>query len=356
MSITAPANPTAKFAVTSRKTSRYVVDDAWLEDVSPFGLQGLRRQTISLLKADRVGALAANLALRGTRKQIRDETFVANTLASSNNWCDNYQVVHLIEKSLWINGRSDLVMTLVPNPSQIPDDPPPRIREALTRAYALHPQATVWYGVPLFSDQCNAQGLPIPLTAQQVEAENRRRIQAAQTQALRWRWLYRAARQLVATPGYCARIAGNCRRRVRLIARKGWEHVQQARMDAKRRQKARIISELEYARYGRSSTAIPAHSTLLGRVASNGMKSAELAWELFAIPTSVAGAAGMTAALIQIAPTLFVTPTTFVPLAVVSCDPFLFVELPGEDRKLRHLGHWYWQGNVHGKKILHLHV
>lgn len=45
---------------------------AELEDDSPFGLQGLLRENIQILKPDCVTRLAITLALRGTNRQIRD--------------------------------------------------------------------------------------------------------------------------------------------------------------------------------------------------------------------------------------------------------------------------------------------
>ena len=56
------------------------VGDVGLEDASPFGLQGLQRETLRVLKADCITRLATTLALTATRKQIRDEGFVAEML------------------------------------------------------------------------------------------------------------------------------------------------------------------------------------------------------------------------------------------------------------------------------------
>ena len=82
-----------------------------------------------------------------------------------------------------------------------------------------------------------------------------------------------------------------------------------------------------------------------------------MAFELTIFDTPVVGAAtsfvGATAApliLIKFVPLLFI------PLTVVSCDPFLFVELREEPGKLRHIGHWYWQKRDGGRDKLHLHV
>jgi hypothetical protein len=79
--------------------------------------------------------------------------------------------------------------------------------------------------------------------------------------------------------------------------------------------------------------------------------------ELTAYQTSLAGAAspylGMIAAPLAVAK---FAPLIFVPLTVVACDPFLFVELPDEPGKLRHLGHWYWQTQPEGGQKLHLHA
>ncbi|MEZ6124202.1 MAG: hypothetical protein R3C49_13650 [Planctomycetaceae bacterium] len=66
---------------------------------------------------------------------------------------DEYRIIHLIERSLWFDGRRDFVMQMTRNPSQIADNPPAEIRRALARAYTLHPDATVWYGVPLFGEE-----------------------------------------------------------------------------------------------------------------------------------------------------------------------------------------------------------
>ena len=54
-----------------------VVGDMGLDEVSPFGLQGLKRETLQVLRSDCIDRLAVALALRGTRQQIRDESFVA---------------------------------------------------------------------------------------------------------------------------------------------------------------------------------------------------------------------------------------------------------------------------------------
>ncbi|HEY4262771.1 MAG TPA: hypothetical protein VGM98_21610 [Schlesneria sp.] len=73
---------------------------AEFEDDSPFGLQGLMRESVRILKPECVTRLAITLALRGTRRQIRDMNFVNRVLSYDPSWLDEYQVVHLIERSL----------------------------------------------------------------------------------------------------------------------------------------------------------------------------------------------------------------------------------------------------------------
>ncbi|MEJ7594754.1 MAG: hypothetical protein WKF77_24770 [Planctomycetaceae bacterium] len=87
-----------------------LVGDMGLEDNSPFGLQGLARESIELLKAEAIKPLAAALALGGNRDQIRDHALTKKILARNSGWVDEYCIVRLIESSLWFNGQSDFVM------------------------------------------------------------------------------------------------------------------------------------------------------------------------------------------------------------------------------------------------------
>ncbi|MDB5341801.1 MAG: hypothetical protein JWP89_178 [Schlesneria sp.] len=323
---------------------------AEFEDDSPFGLQGLMRESISILKPDCVTRLAITLALRGTRRQIRDMSFVNRVLSYDPSWLDEYQVVHLIERSLWIQGHSDLVMTLTRNPTQIPDNPPPKIMQALARANALHPTSTVWYGVPVFGDDKNADGLPIPVTANQVRAEADRRIRAAQQHALWWGWAYRGLMSAVRFPGRCWQFAKLAAGMVWGAARGVAAYCQRARDDARRRARAEIQAQLEYYRSGCSQTLIPAHTTWLGQGLDTGAMMLEYQAALAAYLAPLVGASTAPLLVAKFAPLLFI------PLTIVSTDPFLFVELPDEPGKLRHLGHWYWQDQPKGRQKLHLHV
>lgn len=323
---------------------------AKLEDDSPFGLQGLMRENIQILKPDCVTRLAITLALRGTNRQIRDMNFVNRVLAYDPSWLDEYQVVHLIERSLWIQGHSDLVMTLTRNPTQIPDNPPPKIMQALARANALHPQSTVWYGVPLFGDDKNADGLPIPVTAEQVRAEAARRIRAAQQHALWWGWAYRSLMSAMRFSRRCWRsaklVAGIPMGAVRGIA----AYCQRVRDDARKRARAEIKAQLEYYRLGCSYTEIPELTTWLGRGLDTGAMVLGYQAAMAAYLAPIVGASTAPLLVAKFAPLLFI------PLTIVSTDPFLFVELPEEPGKLRHLGHWYWQEQAKGRQKLHLHV
>ncbi len=330
-----------------------ILEDFELEDNSPFGLQGLARNTLQIIKPNCITRLAITLALRATREQIRDRDYVNRVLSWHPEWVDEYQVVHLIERSLWIQGHSDLVMTMIRNPSQIPDNPPPKIREALSRAYMLHPDATVWYGVPLFGTETNSEGLPIPVTASEVRAEADRRMEAAQQHALRWGWMYRAALTAARIPSMCWHAGVLARQRLQRAVEGMKSYWQKARKDARLRARAIYQAELEHCRYGCSHTAIPEHTTVLGR----SLESACVFMELVIYEASIVGRAspflGLMATPIAIAK--FV-PMLIVPMTMVSVDPFLFVELPEEPGKLRHLGHWYWQQKPLGRKKLHLHL
>ncbi len=355
-----PPRAAAKRAGASTKRSRprhslppVVADLGWeaagFDEASPFGLQGLAREPLTLIKPDCMNKLAVTLALKSTPDQIRDEKHVASILARHPEWFDEYSVVHLIEKSLWIQGQSDLVMTLTRNPSQIPDNPPPEIQEILTRAYQLHPQATIWYGVPLFSTETNAEGLPLPVGADAIRAEARRRIAAAQQHALRWGWAYRSAVNAVALPmlGYLGmRRAWTRVQASRLAVR---EFFRRARRNARRRARAEFQAQREYCRSGRTrvvTVGMAKDTPLLDRMAMRALESSLLMDEL--ITHTTPGAA--------VAPLLMLKLLLIAPLSVVACDPFLFVELPDEPGKLRHLGHWYWQDQPDGSKKLHLHT
>lgn len=321
-----------------------------LEDNSPFGLQGLLRETIRILKPDCITRLAITLAMRGTRKQIRDMNFVNRVLSYDESWMEEYQVVHLIEKSLWIQGRSDLVMTLTKNPTQIPDNPPQKILNALARANTLHPQSNIYYCVPLFGEDTNEDGLPIPVTAAEVKAEAARRIKAAQQHALMWGWAYRAALAVLGFPGRCvhyARIVGGVFRHMGQVVA---DYNRRVREDARRRARAAIKARLEYYRMGCSQTQIPEHTTMLGQGLDTGAMFLEYQASLAAYLAPLIGAGAAPLLVSSFAPLLFM------PIVIVSADPFLFVELPEEPGKLRHLGHWYWQTQPEGKKKLHLHV
>jgi len=331
-----------------------------LNDVSPFGMQGSRREVLQILDPDCVGRLAATLALTGSRQEIRSREFVDRTIARHPQWVAEYQVVRLIEKSLWIQGHCDLVMTLTRNPSQIPDDPPPAIMKALARSYALHPEAATWYGVPLFSEQKNRQGLPIPLLAHEIREEHEKRILAAQQNALRWGWLYRLMAETMQIPGRLGRAGAAVGRKVGQAGTAMVRQWRQARRDARLRRHAQALAELQYARTGRVWAEMPEHSTLLGRLASRtgGVlgTAADTTIRYSAVPLTFGALTGtslMAAKAILIAKAI---PTVIVPMAIVATDPFLFVELPEEPGRLRLIGHWYWQQHRKGRKQLHLHV
>ncbi len=333
-----------------RRNLPAVVGDMGLDEASPFGLQGLQRENLQILKADCIGRLAVALALGGTRKQIRDDQFVAKILERQPEWTEEYRIVHLIERSLWISGHSDLVMTLTRNPSQIPDNPPRQIRDTLTRAYQLHPESTIWYGVPLFGDETNAEGLPIPLTAAQLRQEAQRRIAAARQPALRWGWLYRSALSAAYVPGVCWRAGQRGCQRLQQAAHACHEHYRRARRDARRRTRAAVRAQMEYCHTGRSRTTIPEHTTSLGWTAARTIEAIFFAQALMGYTAPVTGAAAVPLLLAKIVPLLIV------PMTVVAADPFLFLELPDEPGKLRHLGHWYWQAQADGQQKLHVHA
>lgn len=328
-------------------------NDSVFDDLSPFGLQGLAKKKIRIIKSDCIARFAISLTLSGTRKQVQDPKFLADRLKSHPEWCDEYQIVHLIEKSLWIQGRSDLVMTLTRNPKRIPDNPPPKIKQALFDARMYHRDATIWYGVPLFGDEKNADGLPIPVTADEVRLEARRRLQAAQELALRWLWCLRIAMVFTSILVLLWRCGAAVQRRVHSFCHGLAQYWKRSREDARRRDRARFTAEWEYSRYGYATTRIPDHKTSLGK----GMEAARVIFELTVFDTSVVGTASsfVGAAAVPLIVAKFV-PLLFVPIAVVSCDPFLFVELPEEPGKLRHIGHWYWQKRDGARDKLHLHV
>lgn len=349
-------------ATTEQGRNLPLVGDMGIEDNSPFGLQGIRRETLTLLKASAVKPLAAALALSGRRKEIEDPEIARKLLAGNSQWVDEYRVVHLIERSLWFEGRCDFVMQMTRNPSQIPDNPPAEIREALARAYFLHPEATVWYGVPLFGEERNANGLPVPLTASQVREEAERRLVAAREHALRMGWIYRSLLRVRRIP----LILRQSVRRQWLGIKGVWHRFvseyRRARRDALHRGRAATRAQFEYVRTGKSTTIIPEHSTRIGKIASlaaaslarvgNGLdRSAHLTEEF--IENHQYAAAGLA---VLPAMALQVMPLFLVPAAVVACDPFLFVELPDEPGKLRMIGHWYWQPQSNGCETLHVHV
>ena len=344
---------TATAGSMKHRESSTVSSGAEFEDSSPFGLQGLARNSLQILKPDCITRLAVTLALRATHAQLLDDAYIHRVLSWHPDWVEEYQVVHLIERSLWIQGHSDLVMTMTRNPSQIPDNPPPKIKEALSRAYLLHPDSTIWYGVPLFGPETNAEGLPIPVTATEVRAEATRRIQAARDHALRWGWMYRAAVKAAQVPTMCWHLGLRVRNRVEQARQGAAKYWAKCRQDARRRARAIYQAESERCRFGKSHIEIPEHRTWLGQ----SLETACVMLELMAYQASVAGSAspflGLVAAPVAIAK---FAPLLFIPLTVVSCDPFLFVELPDEPGKLRHLGHWYWQKQNEGTDKLHLHV
>ena len=310
---------------------RFSDDCSGFEDSSPFGLQGLAKKKIRIIKPESITRFAVNLALSATRKQIQDPKFVAGQLKSHPEWYDEYRIVHLIEKSLWIQGRNDLVMTLTRNPKRIPDNPPPKVKQALFEARMYHRDATIWYGVPLFGDEKNADGLPIPVTAVEVGLEARRRIEAAQKLALRWLWCFRTAMAFTSIAVFCWQFGLAVKRRIQSICRGIALYWQRSREDSRRRDRARFTAEWEYGRYGHATTKIPDHGTWLGK----SLEAARVIFELTVFETQVAGVASSFLGAAAIAK--FV-PLLFVPIAVVSCDPFLFVELREEPGKLRHIG------------------
>lgn len=328
-------------------------DSAGLDAGSQFGLQGLSRDMVQILKPNCIERLAITLALRGTHEQIKDPEFVKRQLLFRPEWQDEYQIVHLIERSLWLQGHSDLVMTMTRNPAQVPDNPPPKVLDALSRAYVAHPEATIWYGVPLFSDEKNAEGLPIPVTHQEVLAEAQRRLGAAQQHALRFGWFYRSLMGAVRIPSRCWHFGQSVASHFYQSGVKVANYVRRARRETRERFRAQIIAELERCRWGCSQTAVPEHNTMLGR----GIETTSLLMEVLYYQTTLLAkvAPFLSTAITPIAIASFI-PKLIIPLTVMSMDPFLFVELPEEPGKLRHIGHWYWQDEGRGQKKLHLHV
>lgn len=323
------------------------------DDQSPFGVQGLTRGTLKVLKPDCITRLAVALAMRGVQDFFQDAGLIREVLAEHAEWIEEYQVIHLIEKSLWIRGHSDLVMTMLRNPTQIPDNPPPKILKALSRAYELHPDATIWYGVPLFGDEENEEGLPLPVTAPEVEAESMRRIEAAVAHAARWGIAYRLGSAISRIPWRIWLRLCITYGQIRSIPGRLVDYFKQVRADIRRREKAAIMARLERCREGRAKTIVPKPRTWLGR----GLEAAGAALSVVEDQAEHAQAAApfLGLALSPLALATF-SPMLFVPMTVVSVDPFLFVELPDEPGKLRHLGHWYWQTKECGEKQLHLHV
>lgn len=334
---------------------------AVMEDDSPFGVQGLARDTLHILRPECIGPFAATLAICGTPQQIRDDAFVAQVLAERRDWQEEYRVVHLIEKSLWIDGHSDLVMTLTRDPSQIPDNPPPEILDVLSQAIEVHPESTVWYAVPLFSDENNADGLPLPMTAAQVREEAQRRVAAAQKSALRWRQLYRAANEVRKLPYAAWRFARACRKSAVESVQGCREYFRRAKRDVRNRNRAQIRASSEFCRHGRSFTKIPEHTTMLGFATEQTSASINatqdfLSDQIYKLEGMAPIMAGTAPVLLDGIKIISIAPLLIAPLTIIPCDPFLFIELPGETGKLRFLGHWYWQEQRRGKQKLHLHV
>lgn len=339
-----------------------LVAEMGIEDNSPFGLQGLKRETLTVLKETAVKPLAASLALCGPHQPPEVQSVTERILERNPEWVDEYRVIHLVERSLWFEGQRDFVMQMMRNPSQIPDNPPAEIREALAKAYSMHPEATVWYGVPLFGEKKNASGLPIPLTAPEVQSEAQRRLAAAQAHALRMGWFYRSLGQIRRLPQSCQQMGRRGVLAVKAFGQRCVSTYRQARADAKRRRRASARAELERTRSGRSRTVIPEHTTGLGKLAARATST------LTQIETRLARSTAMTeefienrryaAAGIAVLPVmaLQVMPLFLAPAAVVACDPFLFIELPDEPGKLRMIGHWYWQPQPDGREKLHVHT
>ena len=217
----------------------------------------------------------------------------------------------------------------------------------------IHPEAAIWYGVPLFGEEKNADGLPIPVTAAEVRAEAQRRIEAARQHALRWGWMYRAALTAARVPAACLYYGSAVRNRFRNAIRGTVDYVGKCRQDARRRVRAMAEAEAERCRFGYSFTVVPQHRTMFGR----SMETAIVILELMIYQASVAGSASPFLATLA-APLAIAkfAPLIFFPLPVILMDPFLFVELPEEPGKLRHIGHWYWQKHEEGHETLHLHV
>jgi hypothetical protein len=327
-----------------------------LEDASPYGLQGLSRGKLSVLKPDCVTSLAITLALQGSRKQIRDPGFVAEVLKQNPGWQQEFQIVHLIEKSLWIQGRSDLVMSMLKNPSFIPDNPPDTVTQTLINAYFKHSHATVWYGVPLFGEEKTPSGLPIPLSAQEVKSEAERRIKIAQQHALRWGWLYQSLAAGAAIPALILQGFVNTGTSIsnKYTGLKQW--IVRLRKNARRKQRRKLLNQFQYCRYGTENFINPYQDM------SDTDKFVLDAIEATSI--AAMNAAGLTGQL-----TLYTAPlgatgwgvyftyiSLYIPLTMIPIDPFLFIELKDEPGKLRHLAHWYWQEHANGKRTLHLHL
>lgn len=74
-----------------------VVAEMGFEDASPFGLQGFRRETLTIFMKEAVCRRTLTWRRSSTGQ---DPLFVERALARNQDWVQDYPVVPLIEKSL----------------------------------------------------------------------------------------------------------------------------------------------------------------------------------------------------------------------------------------------------------------
>ena len=224
-------------------------------------------------------------------------------------------------------GQQRLVLRMVADPQVIPDSPPLVIEQALLRATALHPTASVWYAEPVFGVGVGTNGLPIPMTEQAFNAEADSRLEKALKIAKDYGWMFRNNIRLRAAAHFLLTLP----KRIYLGFSLAFER-QLAERLAEQQTAQEVIT---YYRTGQHSC----------RGAADRLETLSRLERLYV---------GLVGEVPAVDMMIFSTAAA-VALSMTTIDPLLFVELPGEKGQLRFVGHWFWE-HVDGKRVLHLHM
>ena len=292
------------------------------DDESNFGAFGRLRQTIAVLKPDAITMLAAYWATGG-RTALNGNDIFGKAKTEHPGWFDTLNVIEAFDRSLMLPATR-LVMSMVRDPHQIPDSPPPAAMQRFLQGIQQHPDATIWYAEPVFALNPTPDSLPVPVSDEAFLRESGDRVLQAQRFKNAFGWFYR----------------GHAKAGQLLLRLEKYFHDRKLQRERLRAEAARESAEAKM------------QSLTTGRIVGRRSANQELA-EIRELEARYEQVAREFPEL-ELMGYRALTP---VRMQMFRFDPLLFLELPGEQKLLRLVAHWFWQTQGAGQpRKLHLHL